>query len=144
MESYNEGEKIEVLGGRTRFESQLKEDNITYTTLPNNHETASYYKGQIKNFQPSEVPYFANQRATIENDSKLFVKMDKPVKLQENATRDAYTEFLYSYVHEGSSYTLWDVDEEKREAIFFQKINDLTLYYNMRGYVKIYWNEDKE
>jgi regulatory protein YycI of two-component signal transduction system YycFG len=142
LESYNEGEKIEVLGVKTEIESRLKEDNITYTALPNNHETASYYSGQIKNFQPSEVPFYANQHAMIENNSKLLVKMDKPVKLQENAARDQYTEFLYSYVHEGPSYTLWNVDEEKREATFFQKVNDLTLYYNMRGYVKIYWNED--
>jgi regulatory protein YycI of two-component signal transduction system YycFG len=143
LESYNEGDNIEVLGeGKTKIESQLKEDNITYSALPNNHETAFYYSGQIKNFEPSKVPYFANQQATIENKSKLFVKMVKPVKLQESASRDKYTEFLYGYVHDGTSYTLWDVDEEKREAVFFQKVNGLTLYYNMRGYVKIYWNED--
>lgn len=142
LESYNEGEKIEVLGEKTKIESQLKEDNITYIALPNNNDTASYYSGQIKNFQPSEVPYFANQKATIENDSKLVVTMDKPVKLQENGSRDQYTEFVYSYVNKGDSYTLWKLDEEKREAIFFQKVNNLTLYYNMRGYVKIYWNED--
>lgn len=143
LESYNEGDNIEVLGeGKTKIESQLKEDNITYSALPNNHETAFYYSGQIKNFEPSKVPYFANQQATIENNSKLFVKMVKPVKLQESSSRDKYTEFLYGYVHDGTSYTLWDVDEEKREAVFFQKVNGLTLYYNMRGYVKIYWNED--
>lgn len=144
LESYNEGDNIEVLGGgKTKIEAQLKEDNITYSALPNNHETASYYSGQIKKFELSEVPYFANQRATIENDNKLVVQMDKPVKLQGSASRDEYTEFLYSYVNEGNSYILWDVDEEKREAIFFQKVNGLTLYYNIRGYVKIYWNEDK-
>lgn len=143
LDSYNEGDKIEVLGeGKTKIESQLKEDNITYSALPTNHETAFYYSGQIKKFEPSEVPYFANQQATIENKNKLYVKMVKPVKLQENASRDKYTEFVYGFVHNGDSYTLWDVDEEKREAIFFQKVNGLTLYYNMRGYVKIYWNED--
>ena len=142
LESYNEGAEIEILGQKTKIDSRLKEDNITYTALPNNHETAFYYSGQIKNFDPSEVPYFANQRAKIENNSKLLVKMEKPVKLQENGSRDQYTEFVYSYVHEGTSYTLWNVDEEKREAIFFQKVDGLTLYYNMRGYVKIYWNED--
>lgn len=142
LESYNEGRKIEVLGETTKIESRLKEDNITYSGLPNNNETASYYSGEIKNFLSSEIPYFTNQNTIIENDSKLVVTMEKPVKLQENNSRDPYTEFLHSYVHEGTSYTLWNVDEEKREAVFFQKVDNLTLYYNVRGYVKIYWNED--
>ncbi|MGN7477716.1 two-component system regulatory protein YycI [Solibacillus silvestris] len=142
LESYNEGRKIEVLGETTKIEAHLKEDNITYIALPNNNESAAYYSGQIKNFSPSEVPYFANQITTIENDNKLVVAMEKPVKLQENAARDPYTEFLHSYVHEGDSYVLWNVDEEKKEATFFQKVNNLTLYYNVRGYVKIYWNDD--
>ena len=142
LESYNEGRKSEVLGETTKIESRLKEDNITYSGLPNNNETASYYSGEIKNFLSSEIPYFTNQNTIIENDSKLVVTMEKPVKLQENNSRDSYTEFLHSYVHEGTSYTLWNVDEEKREAVFFQKVDNLTLYYNVRGYVKIYWNQE--
>ena len=143
LESYNEVQKIEVLGGTTKIESQLKEDNITYIALPSNNESAAYYSGQIKNFGPSEVPFFANQLTEIENDNKLVVTMEKPVKLQENAGRDKFTEFLHSHVHQGSSYTLWDVDEENKVAIFFQKVNNVTLYYNVRGYVKIYWNDDE-
>ncbi|MER1958665.1 MAG: two-component system regulatory protein YycI [Solibacillus sp.] len=143
LESYNEGQKIEVLGGTTKIESQLKEDNITYIALPSNNESAAYYSGQIKNFAPSEVPFFANQKTEIENGNKLLIKMDKPVKLQENAGRDKFTEFLHSHVHQGDSYKLWSVDEENKVAIFFQKVNNVTLYYNVRGYVKIYWNDDE-
>jgi regulatory protein YycI of two-component signal transduction system YycFG len=142
LNTYNEGQTIEVLGETTKIESLLKKDNITYIALPNNIETASYYSGQIKNFLPSELPYFTNQNYHIEDDSKLIVTMEKPVKLQDTANRDAYTDFVNSYVHEGSSYVLWSVDEENHEAIFFQKVNDLTLYYNMKGYIKVFFNED--
>lgn len=143
LESYNEGQKIEVLGETTKIESRLKEDNITYMALPNNNESAAYYSGQIRNFSPSEVPFFANQQTEIENDNKLIVTMEKPVKLQESTARDKFTEFLYSHVNEGDSYTLWNVDYENKVATFFQKVNNLTLYYNVRGYVKIYWNDDE-
>lgn len=142
LESYNEGEQIEVLSNSNKIELRLREDNITYIPLPNNNETASYYSGQIKNFLPSEIPYFTNQSTRIINENKLVVTMDTPVKLQESSTKDRYTEFLQGYVHQGTSYTLWNTDEEKREATFFQKVNNRTLYYNVRGYVKIYWNED--
>ena len=137
LESYNEGQKIEVLGGTTEIESQLKEDNITYIALPSNNGSAAYYSGQIKNFSPSEVPFFANQKTEIENGNKLLVTMEKPVKLQENAGRDKFTEFLHSHVHQGDLYTLWNVDEENKVATFFQKVNNVTLYYNVGGYVKI-------
>lgn len=143
LESYNEGQKIEVLGGTTEIESQLKEDNITYIALPSNNGSAAYYSGQIKNFSPSEVPFFANQKTEIENGNKLLVTMEKPVKLQENAGRNKFTEFLHSHVHQGDLYTLWDVDEENKVATFFQKVNNVTLYYNVGGYVKIYWNDDE-
>ncbi|MEK4701761.1 two-component system regulatory protein YycI [Solibacillus sp. FSL R7-0668] len=142
LERYNEGQEIEVLGETTKLESLLKEDNITYSALPNNNESAAYYSGQIKNFTPSEVPYFANQRTEIENGNKLVVTMDKPVKLQETGTHDKFTEFLHSHVHKGDSYELWNVDNENKVATFFQKVNDLTLYYNVRGYVKIFWNDE--
>lgn len=142
LDSYNEGQEIEVLGERKKIEASLKEDNITYSAPISNNESAAYYSGQIKNFSPSEIPYFTNQLTEIEKENKLVVTMEKPVKLQENAVRDQYTEFVNSYVHKGDSYVLWNVNEEKNEATFFQKVNGLTLYYNVQGYVKIYWNDE--
>ena len=142
LESYKEGEKIEVLGETMEIEARLKGDNITYIALPNNKESAAYYSGQIKNFSPSEVPYFPNQSAKIENNNKLIVTMDKPVKLQKSDTRDSYTDFVHKNVYEGDSYVLWNIYEEKKEATFFQKVNDVTLYYNVRGYVKLYWDDN--
>ncbi|MEG0383869.1 two-component system regulatory protein YycI [Solibacillus cecembensis] len=142
LNSYNGGQQLEVIGKTTEIASRLKEDNITYVTLPTNVEVTSYYSGTIKNFKPSEVPYFANQQTEIVNENKLVVTLEKPISLRETTTKDSYTEFLHSYVHEGASYTLWEVDEEKRQATFFQKVNDRTLYYNVRGYVQIYWDEE--
>ena len=142
LNSYNGGQQLEVLGKTTEIASRLKEDNITYVTLPTNVEVTSYYSGTIKNFKPSEVPYFANQQTEIVNENKLVVTLEKPISLRETTTKDSYTEFLHSYIHEGASYTLWEVDEEKRQATFFQKVNDRTLYYNVRGYVQIYWDEE--
>lgn len=142
LESYNEGQEIEVLGETMEVEARLKEDNITYIALPNNKESAAYYSGEIKNFSPSEVPFFPNQNAKIENNNKLIIMMEKPVKLQKSDTRDAYTEFVHNNVYEGDSYVLWDINEEKKEATFFQKVNNVTLYYNVRGYIKLYWDDD--
>lgn len=142
LNSYNEGKQLEVLGETTKIESRLKDDNITYITLPTNIEVTSYYSGAIKKFKPSEVPYFANQQTEIVDDNKLVVTMEKPIKLREISSKDSYTEFLHSNVYEGASYSLWKIDEENRQATFFQKVNNRTLYYNVRGYVQVYWDEE--
>ncbi|MEG0386353.1 MAG: two-component system regulatory protein YycI [Solibacillus sp.] len=142
LDNYSGEEQLEVLGKTAEIESRLQEDNITYGTLPKNIEVTSYFSGTIKNFKSSEVPYFANQQTEIVNGNKLLVTLDKPIHLRETTTKDSYTEFLHSYVHEGESYTLWKVDEDQRQATFFQKVNNRTLYYNVRGYVRIYWDEE--
>lgn len=137
---YKEAQKLEVLGETTKIEARLKEDNITYITLPMNIETASYLSGKMKHFQSTELPYFTNQDAVIEDETMLHVTMEKPVKLRDLKDKDSFKEFVQMYVSEGDSYVLWEYDEESREAIFFQRMNDRTLYYNVGGIVKIYWN----
>ena len=112
--------------------------------MPNNIEKAPYISGKVKYFQSEDLPYFTNQEAKIEQDNKLVVTIPTPIKLRDVADNKSYTEFLQTYVHEGTSYVLWEIDEEKREATFFQRANDRTLYYNKNGFVKIYWNVDGE
>ena len=144
LNAHKEAQKLEILGESQAIEARLKEDNITYIALPTKVETASFLSGRLKTFEPSEVPYFANQEATIESGTKLYVKMEKPTKLRDVKDKASYQEFIEMYVHEGASYKLWEVDEQNREALFFQKINDRTFYYNVGGAIKIYWNENGE
>ena len=35
-----------------------------------------------------------------------------------------FTEFLSKYVLNGAEYVLWEVDEEERTALFFQKVEE--------------------
>lgn len=128
--------------GEKNIEARLKEDNISYITLPNNVETAPYISGKVKNFQSEKMPSIANQTVQIEKESKLLVTLDQPVKLKSVEDKEALTEFLAMNVYEGASYMLWDIDLEKREAVFFQRVNDRTLYYNDSGFVKIYWDAE--
>lgn len=141
--SWNEEKELEVIGESTKIEAQLKEDNITYIALPNNADSASYLSGKVRQFQVSDVPKEVG-RATIENDTKLLVTLNTPVKLSELGEQDRFTAFMQSYVYEGASYTLWHVDEEERVAIFFQRVNDQVLYYNVGAVVRLYWNAEGE
>ncbi|WP_445478906.1 two-component system regulatory protein YycI [Lysinibacillus irui] len=140
---YNEAKDIEVPGEKT-IEARLKDDNITYGTLPNNIETASYMTAQVHKFTTAEFSN-SNQQINIKDskaDSKARVIFIKPVKLRNVSDDASFTDFVLANITDGESYALWKVDREERVAVFFQKTNNRMFYYN--GSLKIKWNANNE
>ncbi|MDP1395665.1 two-component system regulatory protein YycI [Lysinibacillus capsici] len=139
---YNEAKDIEVPGERT-IEARLKDDNITYGTLPNNIESASYMTAQVHKFTPAE---FSNSNQQVkfkdDNNTKARVIFMRPVKLRNVSDDASFTDFVLANIIEGASYALWKIDREERVAIFFQKTNNRMFYYS--GSLKIKWNANNE
>ncbi|WP_341301064.1 two-component system regulatory protein YycI [Lysinibacillus sp. FSL H8-0500] len=142
LNRYNEAKDIEVPGEKT-IEARLKDDNITYGTLPNNIESASYMTAQVHKFIP---PEFSNSNQQIEfkddNNTKARVIFMRPVKLRNVSDDASFTDFALANIIEGASYALWKIDREERVAIFFQKANNRMFYYS--GSLKIKWNANNE
>jgi regulatory protein YycI of two-component signal transduction system YycFG len=40
-------------------------------------------------------------------------------------------------------YVLWNLDEEKKQAIFFQKVDDYPIFFNKNAILTINWDEDE-
>lgn len=139
---HNEAQNVEVLGEKT-IEARLKDDNISYAVLPNTIDTASYISGRVKTFVDTEFS-FANQNIQIENDTHIMSTLSTPVKLRNIEDDSSFTGFLHDHVLGGTSYILWEVNREAGYAIFFQRVDTHTIYYNQNGYVKIYWNSQNE
>lgn len=137
-----EAQKVEVLGEKT-IEARLNDDNITFNTLPI-VETAPYLSGSVKRFEEDDINLFNDQSVSVENDSKLVVTLQEPIAIKNINNPTSYAEFIQAYVFDGTSYTLWDIDENNRTATFFQRVNDRTIYYNINGMVKVYLNSDNE
>ncbi|MFJ7920978.1 two-component system regulatory protein YycI [Lysinibacillus fusiformis] len=139
---YNEAKDIEVPGEKT-IEARLKDDNITYGSLPNNIEFASYMTAQVHKFTTDEFSN-GNQQITFRDNTNTKVRAIflKPVKLRNVSDDASFTDFAVANVNEGASYALWKVDREERIAIFFQKTNNRMFYYN--GSLKIKWNTNNE
>lgn len=146
LSNYKEDQNREYLTKKT-IEAQLKEDNISFPTLPNTVENIPYISANVKSYSNNELPKKANQQYKIIGENELVTTFIEPIKIQ-NTTSAVFTEFLHQYVYQGQSFELWEIDEEARTAIFFQRLNDHTLYYNINvngyGYVKLYWNTDGE
>lgn len=131
-----------LLAERT-IEARLKDDNITYSTLPTNIKTAPYISGKVKNFEKEDIDIPNAQTKIIENQTKLLVTLDKPVDINVKEP-DSFDNFLKSNVLEGASYTLWEVDDENKKATFFQTVNSSVIYHNKNGLLTIYWNDEQE
>ena len=144
LNTYNEAQKLELLGTNTDIEARLKEENITYATLAESIETAPYISAKVKKYSLDELPANSNQNYELIGDDKLLVTFKAPIKLVSTKQAAPLNDFLRKYVYEGQSFTLWAIDEEARTATFFQHFNDRALYYNENGKVKIYWNENGE
>ncbi|MEK5234059.1 two-component system regulatory protein YycI [Lysinibacillus sp. FSL K6-0232] len=141
LNRYNEAKDIEVPGERT-IEARLKDDNITYGTLPNNIESASYISAQVHKFTEAEFSDTNQQIEILDDNTKVHAIFIKPVKLRNVSDNTSFTDFALANINEGASYALWKIDHEERTAIFFQKTNNRMFYYN--GSLKIKWNPNNE
>lgn len=143
LNRHTEAKKVEVLGEQT-IEARLSEDNITYSSLPVNIESAPYLSGEARDFEKVEIQLSNYESILVENGNKMIITLEEPVKI-ENIDDDAsLIEFLNTHVLNGSSYILWEKNEENQSATFFQHVNNRTIYYNIYGVVTVYWNEQGE
>ena len=142
LDRYKEAQNVEILGEKT-IEARLKEDNISYEVFPKTVHTATYISGRVKTFSKKDFA-FLNQNTQIQYDTEVTATLNVPVKLRNLEETSSFTDFLKANVLNGDSYILWEVNHDKRYALFFQQIDDYTIYYNQNGFVKVYWNKDGE
>lgn len=138
---YNEDQDVEKVG-EASLEERLEDENITVKGLPAKDEKISYISGQIKRFKPTDFNKIGNQQYDITNGSIRTLKFDKPIALRNINDGTSFAEFMQKYVYAGETYKLWRIDEEKREAIFFQQIDNRVIYFNKNARVTLHWNKD--
>ena len=131
---YTQGQKVEILGEKTT-EAKLKDDNITYITLPETVDNISYLSGQMRNFEENELPINNLIDIQIIDDYIARVTFKNPIAIKDSSDETILKEFANTYVHEGSNYVLWEINKDEQYALYFQMINDRTLYYNNSGYL---------
>lgn len=140
---YTQGQEVEILGEKTT-EARLKDDNITYITLPETVENVSYLSGKMRNFEENKLPSNNLVNVQIIDDYIVRATFKEPIELKDPLNVENFKEFANTYVHDGNKYVLWEIYEDQQFALYFQTINDRTLYYNSSGYLKVYWNDLNE
>ena len=143
VDVYTQSQHVEVLAEKT-IEAKLKDDNITYHSLPNTVENVSYLSGKMRNFNENELTENDSVSTQIIDHYMVRCTIKNPVAIRDITDKNSFTNFMQYYVQDGTKYKLWEINEEQHYALFFQVINDRVLYYNSSGYVKVFWNDMNE
>lgn len=142
MNRTNGYEGLEVRG-ETSIEDRLKLDDITYGNLPDTKE-AFRVSGELKPVSLTELRELAGQTPRITGEHTLISELEEPFGLEDSEGKLNFEQFLEEYVTNGKDYTMWEVDEEKRTATFFQQVDGRTIFYNEHSMLTVHWNTDRE
>ncbi|EMR05537.1 Two-component system yycFG regulatory protein [Bhargavaea cecembensis DSE10] len=135
-------EDLEVRG-ETSIEDRLKLDDITYGNLPDTKE-AFRISGELMPVSSTGLRELEGQTPRITGEHTLISEIEEPFGLEDSEGKLDFEEFLEEYVTNGKDYTLWEVDEEKRTATFFQQFDGRTIFYNEHSMLTVHWNEERE
>lgn len=139
---YTQAQSIQFMG-ETSIEESLKSDNISIVELPSYKKESSYVSADISVFLKENLLNYKNQKFSIIDESHITSELEKEFKIRNTKGELQFSEFLLTYVPNGKDYILWKMDEEEREALFFQTVNDYPIYFNQNASLIVRWDEDE-
>ena len=122
----------------------MKQENITYNLAQVVKNDFSHIYADVKSFTEDELESLEDQTIDIVDDTSIESEMITPVSIRNEKEDLHFTDFLAKYVWHGAEYELWEVNEERGKAVFFQKVDGEPIFYSPNAMLTIYWNEDYE
>lgn len=129
--------------GEISIEESLKLDNISVGELPSYNKESSYVSANIAVFLKDDLLKFKDQKFGLIDETHLISKLEKSFNIKNTKGDFQFAQFLETYVPNGDEYILWKVDEEKREALFFQSVDNYPIYFNQNAMLIVHWDEDE-
>lgn len=126
------------------FVEELRENEITYTTLPKQKIKEQYLNATSKEFTDEELSKLKNQTIVNFNEHKVFSKLEKPFLLGENLYSQALNSFVKENVLYGDHYRFWKIDESMNSIIYYQTYNDKMIYNNSNAKLTLFLNNNRE
>lgn len=142
LDRYNDAQSLQVMG-ETSIEESLRLDDISYGELPVFTDESYYVSAEIAEFPEEKLEKFVGQKFTSVGEAQLISMLEVPFPLKNAKGEEQFTQFLASHVLNGNEYVLWNRDEEKRQATFFQKVDDYPIFFNKNAMLTINWDENE-
>ncbi|UOR10799.1 two-component system regulatory protein YycI [Halobacillus amylolyticus] len=121
----------------SQFEKSLSNADITISNdIPEEAPPVSLITASPGDFtedQLNQIKNLEGQSAKVYDDSLLHSILDEPIEVTEESIVSAVSE----HVPFSSQYSFWDWNEDLGKAVFFQKANSRTVYYNSEGVLMV-------
>ena len=124
------------------IEEELKENEVTFPTLPNQVIKEQYLNATSKQFTKDELKKLKNQTVSHFNDQKLFSVFDKAFSLGSNQHSEALDTFVKENVLNGEDYRFWKFDESTNSIIYYQVYNEKVIFNNSNAKLILFLNND--
>ncbi|WP_158232532.1 two-component system regulatory protein YycI [Sporosarcina sp. P13] len=125
------------------LEDTLKLEEVTYNPIPFMKKEVSYLSAHIATFSEEDLKNLSNQSFVLIENSRLLSHMKKQVSVKDEKDEFDFDDFLVRYVLKGSSYELWEIDEENQRATFFQRVKNETIFHSPNAMLVIHWDDDE-
>ncbi len=129
------------------IEEQLRDDGITYGTLPDKEYEETFIS--VKPFDFTEEALqserkLKSQRATIVQQHLIVSTLEEGLSLSDTSTKEQLMNTFGQLVYFADEYTFWNWNKEYNILIFFQNKFDRPVYYNQNGLVLLFLDKDNE
>lgn len=127
---------------KSSIEEELKENEITYPTLPNQAIKEQYLNATSKQFTKDELKKLKNQTASTFNDQKVFSVFDKALLLGSAQHSEALDTFVKENILHGEDYRFWKVDESTNSIVYYQAYNGKVIFNNSNAKLVLFLNSN--
>ncbi|WP_176142475.1 two-component system regulatory protein YycI [Halobacillus hunanensis] len=129
--------------GDSQYETSLNNADITISNnVPEEAPTVSLITASADDFSEDQLDVIRElegQTAKVYNKNLLTSTLDEPVAV----TEETIAGVVSKYVPFSSQYSFWNLNEELGRAVFFQKANSRTVYYNSGGVLIVHIESGK-
>lgn len=124
------------------IEEFLKEENITYSSLPKQKIRDQLLIAESKVFDKKTTKTLMNQNVKIIDGTKLLGIFKEPLTISENFQSSELEILIKDHLYKGSEYSFWSYDEMKGMIVFYQTWEKKMFFNNSKGKITLYLNED--
>lgn len=120
----------------TTLEEELNTQNIDISEVPAEAPAVTFLTMQPGGFTDQQLEGLRskeNQQVNVYNDRLLESTLEEPVDIDKENIQEEISDI----VPFSNRYSYWGWDEEESTALFFQKTNNRTIYYNRGGLLMI-------
>ncbi|WP_158221285.1 MULTISPECIES: two-component system regulatory protein YycI [Salimicrobium] len=126
----------------TTLEEELEVQNIDISNVPSEVPNVTFLNAAPKGFSEQELNSLRekeNQNVEVYNDRLVIATFKEPVEID----KDNIQESISDIVPISNLYSYWGWNEDETTALFFQKMNNRTIYYSQGALLMIRTEDGK-